>query len=61
MVLLLNIGTVLVQASTVIPDSVCVQTEASCSDWQAITNLNGDDLDRQLRNDGWNFIFVAGN
>ena len=48
------------QANTPIPDSVYVQRETFCSNWHAITNLNGDDLDRQLRNDGWNFIFVAG-
>jgi hypothetical protein len=57
---LLKIGTVLVQSNTLIPGSVYVQRKTFFSDWQAITNLNGDDLDRQLRSDGWNFIFVAG-
>jgi hypothetical protein len=56
----LKIGTVLVQSNTLIPDSVYVQRKTFFSDWQAITNLNGDDLDRQLRSNGWNFIFVAG-
>ena len=41
----LKIGTVLLQAGTFIPDSVCVQTEPFCPVWQAITNVNGDDLD----------------
>ena len=56
----LKIGTVLVRTETFIPDSVWVQKETFCSDWQAITNLNGDDLDRQIRRDGWNFMFVGG-
>ena len=56
----LKIGTVLLQADTLIPDSVWVQKETFCPGWQAITNLNGDDLDRQIRRDGWNFIFMGG-
>ena len=56
----LNIGVVLLQTDTFIPDSVWVQKEIFCPGWQAITNLNGDDLDRQIRSDGWNFIFMGG-
>jgi len=56
----LKIGTVLVQTDVVLPDSVWVQKETYCPGWQAITNLNGDDLDRQIRRDGWNFIFMGG-
>ena len=56
----LKIGTVLVQTDTFIPDSVWVQKETFCAGWQAITNLNGGDLDRQFRNDSWNFIFMGG-
>ena len=55
----LKIGTVLLQAGTFIPDSVCVQTEPFCPGWQAITNVNGDDLDRQIRDKGWNFFFMC--
>jgi hypothetical protein len=56
----LKIGTVVVQADTFIPASVWAQRETFCPGWQAITNLNGDDLDRQIRKDGWNFIFMCG-
>ena len=56
----LKIGTVLVQIDTFIPDSVWVQKETFCAGWQTITNLNSDDLDRQIRRDGWNFIFMGG-
>jgi hypothetical protein len=56
----LKIGTVLVQTDTFIPNAVWVQKETFTPGWQAITNLNGDDLDRQIREDGWNFIFMGG-
>jgi len=56
----LKIGTVLFQIDTFIPDSVSAQKETFSPGWQTITNLNGDDLDRQIRKDGWNFIFVGG-
>lgn len=56
----LKIGSVLLQTDTFIPDSVYVQREIFCSGWQTITNVNGDDLDRQIRSIGWNFIFMGG-
>ena len=56
----LKIGTVLVETDTFIPESVWVQKETFTPGWQAITNLTGDDLDRQIRREGWNFIFMVG-
>jgi hypothetical protein len=56
----LKIGTVLLQTGTLVPDSVCVKKEIFCPGWQAITNVNGDDLDRQIRGKGWNFFFLCG-
>jgi hypothetical protein len=56
----LKIGTVLVQTDPFIPDSVSVQRQAFGSGWQTITNLDGDDLDRQIRDDGWNLMLIAG-
>lgn len=56
----LTIGGVLLQTETFIPDSVGVQRESFCSGWQTINNVNGDDLDRQIRSIGWNFIFMGG-
>lgn len=56
----LKIGTVLVQTDTFIPDSVSVHRETFCPGWQTITNLDGGTLDRQIRSDGWNFMFMGG-
>jgi hypothetical protein len=55
-----KIGTVLLQDGVVAPHSVWMTKETFCSGWQAIANMNGDDLDRQIRAENWNFIFVAG-
>jgi hypothetical protein len=41
----LKVGTVLLQDGAFIPDSVWMLKEPFCPGWQAITNLNGDDLD----------------
>ena len=56
----LRIGTVLVRTDTFVPESVWVQRETFCDEWQAITNLGGDDLDRQIREDGWSLMFMGG-
>lgn len=56
----LKIGIVFVHTDMFIPDSVSVQRETFCFDWQMITNLSGDDLDRRIRSDGWNFMFMGG-
>jgi len=56
----LRIGTVLVRTDTFVPESVWVERETFCDEWQAIANLSGDDLDRQIREDGWNLMFMGG-
>jgi len=47
----LKIGTVLLQSGTYIPDSVWTERETCCPYWEAITNLDGDALDHQIRDD----------
>ena len=56
----LKVGTVLLRDGTFIPDSVRPLKETLSPGWQAITNLSGDDLDGQIRNQNWNFMFIAG-
>ena len=56
----LKIGAVLLQNGTFIPDSVWAERETFCPGWEAITNLDGDSLDRQIRDATWNFMFVGG-
>jgi hypothetical protein len=56
----LRIGTVLLRTDTFVPESVWVQRETFCVEWQAIINLSGDELDKQIRQDGWNLMFMGG-
>lgn len=56
----LKVGTVLLREGTFVPDSVTLLKETLSPGWQAITNLTGDELDGQLRNQNWNFMFIAG-
>jgi len=48
------------QDGAFIPDSVQALRETFCPGWQAITNLTAKDLDRQIRDENWNFMFMAG-
>ena len=56
----LKIGSVLLQGGAFIPKSIWVEKETYCPGWQLITNLDGDELDRQIRDAYWNFMFAEG-
>jgi hypothetical protein len=56
----LKIGSVLLQGGAFVPKSIWVEKETYCPDWHLITNLDGDELDRQIRDAHWNFMFVEG-
>jgi len=47
------------QAGTLIPQSLRVETEACSPGWELITNSDGDSFDRRVRNAGWSFFFLA--
>ena len=55
----LRVGALFMQAGTLIPRSLEVQTEACSPSWKWITNLDGDSFDRKVRNAGWSFFFLA--
>jgi len=56
----LKVGTALLQDDTFIPESIWILKETFCPGWQAITNLTAEDLNRQIRDQKWNFMFMAG-
>jgi hypothetical protein len=56
----LQMGTVLLQTGVAIPDSVWIEKETYSPGWEEVTNLSGDDLDRQLRRENWSFFFIGG-
>lgn len=55
----LRVGALLMQVGTLIPGSLGVETEACTPGWKWITNLDGDNFDRKVRNAGWSFFFLA--
>jgi hypothetical protein len=55
----LKIGTILLQIGACIPESVWIEKETYSPRWEEIINLNGDDLDRQIRREHWNFFFLG--
>jgi hypothetical protein len=57
----LRVGALFMQAGTLIPQSLGVETEVCSPSWELITNLNGDSFDREVRNAGWSFFFLASN
>lgn len=52
-------GTILMQADTVMPQSLRVESEPYWQAWEMVTDSDGDILDRDLRTAGWNFFFLA--
>ena len=56
-----RIGTVMMQAGTLMPASMRVEAAPYSRTWQMIKNLDADSLDRQLRTAGWNLFFMAEN
>lgn len=55
----LRVGALFMQAGTLIPRSLGVETEVCSPGWEWITNLDGDNFDRKVRNAGWSFFFLA--
>jgi hypothetical protein len=55
----LRVGALFMQAGTLIPQSLGVETESCSPGWKRITSLDGDSLDRKVRDAGWSFFFLA--
>ena len=55
----LRVGALFMQAGTLIPRSLEMETEACSPGWKWITNLDGDSFDCKVRNAGWSFFFLA--
>lgn len=56
----LNIGAVVLGTGALIPGWVWAEKETYSPEWEQVTNLSGDDLDRQIRREHWNFFFIGG-
>jgi len=57
----LKAGTIMMQAGTLLPESLRVEAEPYCYGWEMIQDSDGDVLDRKVRGAGWSFFFMAAN
>lgn len=54
-------GTIMMQAGTLMPESLRVEAEPYWHGWEVIQDSDGDVLDRKVRRAGWSFFFMAEN
>ena len=53
-------GTILIEESTALPDSLQFESEQYPSGWRLVKDLDRYGLDRKIREAGWTFFFMAG-
>jgi hypothetical protein len=56
----MSVGTVLFRDGTVFPDAFNCESDSSSPGWRSVNNLDGDGLDRKIREAGWHFFYFAG-
>jgi len=54
-----QVGTILVKESLLMPELFGLDIENYSGDWTMVKGLNGFALDRKIRSAGWNFFFMA--
>lgn len=53
-------GTILIETSALMPDSVALGAQSSTSGWSSVANLDLNELDTAINKAGWTFFFMAG-
>jgi hypothetical protein len=53
-------GTILIKEGTLFPETVRFESEPCVPGWRLVKDLDGDGLDRKIREAGWTFLCVAG-
>jgi hypothetical protein len=53
-------GTILIEESALVPESLRFESEPYANGWRLIKNLDGYGLDRKIREAGWTFFYMAG-
>ena len=56
----INPGTLLIKEGTLLPESVCFETEPYTKGWRPVKNLDGYQLDQRISKAGWTFFSMAG-
>src|SRR5204863_4639603 len=55
----IRVGTVFIEAGTPLPDSLKFESEPYPDGWRSVKNLNGYELDREIRKVGWTCFNLA--
>jgi hypothetical protein len=55
----IQVGTILVKESPLMPELVGLEIERYSGNWNLVRTLDGFALDRKIRGAGWNFFFMA--
>jgi len=55
----IRIGTIFIEESTPLPNSLKFESEPYSNGWRSVKNLNGSEFDRRLRAVGWNLFHLA--
>jgi hypothetical protein len=55
----IKVGTILIRAGTLLPESLQVQLQPFSSRWEIIKNSDGKSLDRSISAAGWHLFFLA--
>jgi hypothetical protein len=53
-------GAILIKEGTLLPETVRFESESCVPGWRLVKDLDGDGLDRKIREAGWTFLCVAG-
>ena len=53
-------GSILIESSVRLPDSLQFESEQGSNGWRSVTKLEGSELDRKIRETGWTFFYLAG-
>jgi hypothetical protein len=53
-------GTILIREGTLLPESLRFESESRVPGWRFVKDLDGDGLDRKIREAGWTFFRLAG-
>ncbi len=53
-------GTLLIKEGTLLPETLRFESESCLPGWRLVKNLNGDGLDRKIREAGWTLFCPAG-
>jgi uncharacterized protein YlxP (DUF503 family) len=53
-------GTILIKEGTRLPDALTLQSEPYSHGWRSVIGLDGNAMDRKIRDAGWTFFCLAG-